>query len=425
MGLPHGTNTCTLGVVASVEAVEAVEADIAEVCGIINAAHARLVGLVAKVIDEDLWCGAGIVSPEHWVAWQCGLGRGRAAQVCMVARRLRDLPANQALLDAGAVSVDQAAVVARCTPVEKDVEVAAQVTEMTVSQLTRVLSRYVFHDDPPPPDPVEEVREVAYGDDGTGIWRLHAAVPLDEGAVIEAAMVAARDRLFHDAENAEERLGVSWADALLLVAERSQSVGASERPDSDRHRVLMHLEADACGDGHQLRLHLGSILPDPLRRYLLCDTTIAPVIHRDGVALSVGRAQHTVADRARRIIEHRDGACRVPGCERRRGLQVHHIIHWEDGGPTDTNNLVCLCRHHHRLHHLGHLGISGNADRPDGVTVTDRWNRRLDRSGKPIRPERPPGDAARAAGIPTPTYHHPPGERLAVDQAWFGDPIPA
>ena len=29
----------------------------------------------------------------------------------------------------------------------------------------------------------------------------------------------------------------------------------------------------------------------------------------------------------------------------------HHIIHWSDGGPTELENLVSLCRPHHRTVH--------------------------------------------------------------------------
>ena len=337
----------------SADPVDALEAEMAQVCGILNAAHARLVGLVARVIDEDLWCGAGILSPEHWVAWRCGVSAGRARQVCTVARRLRELPVNQGLLDAGAISVDQAAVVARYAPVEKDSEVAAQATEMTVAQLTRVLSKYKFTVEPEPvPAPLVETREVSFGADDDGVWRLRAAVPVDEGAVIEAALVACRDRIFHDTADPEDRREVCWADALGLMAERSQAQGATERPHSDRHRVLLHLEADDDGTG-RLTVHQGLVLPDSLRRYLLCDTTVTPVIRVHGVPVSVGRAQHTVPDRTRRLIEHRDGVCRVPGCESRRGLQVHHLVHWEDGGATDTANLCCLCAKHHRMHHRG------------------------------------------------------------------------
>jgi HNH endonuclease len=32
-------------------------------------------------------------------------------------------------------------------------------------------------------------------------------------------------------------------------------------------------------------------------------------------------------------------------------IDGHHIIHWADGGPTELENLVSLCRPHHRAVH--------------------------------------------------------------------------
>ncbi len=47
-------------------------------------------------------------------------------------------------------------------------------------------------------------------------------------------------------------------------------------------------------------------------------------------------------------------------------------MHWEDGGPTDTANLVALCGFHHRLHHRGGLGIAGRWVHPDGERLDPR-----------------------------------------------------
>jgi hypothetical protein len=41
----------------------------------------------------------------------------------------------------------------------------------------------------------------------------------------------------------------------------------------------------------------------------------------------------------------------MPGCHRTHGLDGHHIQHWAHGGRTDLDNLVLLCRYHHRLFH--------------------------------------------------------------------------
>ncbi|NND74773.1 MAG: HNH endonuclease, partial [Ilumatobacter sp.] len=97
-------------------------------------------------------------------------------------------------------------------------------------------------------------------------------------------------------------------------------------------------------------------------------------------------------------------------------LEVHHIIHWLDGGPTDTWNLVALCPHHHRLHHHGRLGITGNADDPDGIEFSFAAGDRIHASG--ARPEPPGAPPPQPAG----TYQHPFGERLESRWLYFNPP---
>ena len=70
----------------------------------------------------------------------------------------------------------------------------------------------------------------------------------------------------------------------------------------------------------------------------------------DGSVLDVGRKTRTVPPALRRALDHRDGGCRFPGCGLR-FCDVHHIKHWADGGETRLDNLVLLCRRHHRAVH--------------------------------------------------------------------------
>ncbi|HKV88617.1 MAG TPA: HNH endonuclease signature motif containing protein, partial [Candidatus Dormibacteraeota bacterium] len=56
----------------------------------------------------------------------------------------------------------------------------------------------------------------------------------------------------------------------------------------------------------------------------------------------------------RKALKTRDGHCRWPGCERPASwCDGHHLVHWAQGGGTDLENLVMLCRRHHRLVHEG------------------------------------------------------------------------
>ncbi|MGH8949398.1 MAG: HNH endonuclease, partial [Acidimicrobiia bacterium] len=58
----------------------------------------------------------------------------------------------------------------------------------------------------------------------------------------------------------------------------------------------------------------------------------------------------TIPPALRRAIIHRDGnTCTADGCPSTHRLQVHHIIPWSQGGPTDPDNLITLCWYHHQI----------------------------------------------------------------------------
>lgn len=405
---------------------DAIEEEIAQVCGTLNATAGRLVSLIARALETKACEGTGIHSPEQWVAWKCGVSGGRARRLVAIARRLPELRETVSALRAGELSEDQVAVVCGHAPADADAEVATFARQATVSQLSRTLRRYTWkpglEDDAEEGKPAEaEPRDVGFGTTEEGGWRLSAILPPDEGALVERALDTARRALIE--EGRLER--PTWADALLAMADRSLGAAAASRPHHDRHLIVVHLRGDDDNhddndghDGHSAHAHVhgGPPLPDALRRLLGCDGRVRPLNEVNGVALSVGRTQRIVPERTRMAIEERDGACRVPGCERSRWLQVHHVTHWEDGGATDTANLVALCARHHRLHHLGELDIAGNADDADGMVFTDAKGRQLTGCGRPA----PPSEV-----MVTGTWRHPCGERLDPRWVHFREPLPS
>jgi hypothetical protein len=350
-----------------------------------------------------------------------------------MARRIPELPATRAALESGEISDEQAAVICRHAPTAIDDEVATLARAASVTQLQRVLGPYA-HPEPPPdesepespePEP-EERRRVSFGFDDEGSWRLSALLPADEGALWERALGEAREARFRarqsDAAEASAA-DVSWADALVAVAERSLAAAAAMRPHHDRHLVLLHLNTEPGGEtgGH---LHLGPGLSPGLRRYLSCDARMRAVLETAGTPVSVGRALRIVPERTRVLVEERDRGCRVPGCDRSRWLQIHHVAHWEDGGATDTANLVALCGPHHRAHHLGRLGIAGDADDPEGLVFSDHRGRRLTGTGRPAPPLPTLDDAARRLKLDAAPYVHPSGERLDAHWVHFNEAAP-
>jgi len=229
-----------------------------------------------------------------------------------------------------------------------------------------------------------------------------------------------RDELFH-AQGPDSEIEVTWADALVAMADASLAAKGAGRPQPERYLTLLHLQTDPVGSSHG-RVHLGPPLPQSLRRLLTCDGLIKPITEIGEVAVNVGRTQRIGPTRTRIVIEDRDRGCRVPGCANRRWTEVHHIVHWEDGGPTDTTNLVSLCGPHHRMHHQGQLGITGAPDKADGLEFTNDQGRRLRAGPTPVPPGDPPADAAHELGLPHPRWLHPTGEQADPKCIWFREP---
>jgi hypothetical protein len=285
------------------------------------------------------------------------------------------LPVSYLAFREGRLSLDQMYTIARRVPARFDEQACELAVMCTPSQLDRLFKRY------PWPEPLTgeerqsgKVRDTTtHFDDDGDLW-LRACLPAEQGVVVDTALRAHYDALMHDwlaEKTIAERTGngfttpkPTWSDALERMAVRSLEAEAAERSGSWRVQTILHVDLDTL----VAQAHLGPALPDAVRRSLTCDSTFRILYERAGVALGVGRQSRDIPERTRMAVEHRDGGCRVPGCTAR-VVQIHHVKHWEDGGPTDTANLIAVCPAHHRMHHRGELGIEGSdADRRDGIS---------------------------------------------------------
>jgi hypothetical protein len=93
--------------------------------------------------------------------------------------------------------------------------------------------------------------------------------------------------------------------------------------------------------------------PEVARR-IACDCRLRAVLREpSGRAVGIGRRSRNVPQWLLRELHSRDDGCCFPGCGTRRFTAAHHIVHWGRGGATDLDNLVLVCRFHHKLVHEG------------------------------------------------------------------------
>ncbi len=120
----------------------------------------------------------------------------------------------------------------------------------------------------------------------------------------------------------------------------------------------------------------GVPLPPVTVRRLCCEGKIIPIVlNGDGVPVDVGREQRLANRAQRRALRAMYRTCAFSGCDVAfNRCEIHHLLEWDHRGPTDLNNMLPLCSHHHHLVHEADWQLHLAADRtltirqPDGRT---------------------------------------------------------
>ncbi|OFB44906.1 hypothetical protein BA059_01910, partial [Mycolicibacterium sp. (ex Dasyatis americana)] len=346
--------------------------ELSQLCGQRNAIDGRIVDIVAELERDELCEATGARSITALVAWKTGVAPRHAETMVAVARRLGQFPRCAEALREGRLSLDQVGVIAENAADGSDAHYAELASVATVRQLRTAVKLQPRPDPDPKPEPRRSFTQV----EGNGYTTYRITLPRLDAATFDAARQAHHDALVaewkrdHEAVDEQAPPFPDHVDAFMRLVEAGWDTEAARRPHGQHTTVVMHLNVT----DRVAALHLGPVLTDEQRRYMLCDATCEVWLERQGQPISVGRATRTISRRLRRALEHRDRCCVVPGCGATRGLHAHHIVHWEDGGRTDLDNLVLVCPYHHRAHHQGGITITGPAHR---LVVTDP-------TGKPL-----------------------------------------
>ena len=356
-GLRHQAETAALGDA------------IAELAARIQAATYGLLVMVREFDEREGW-GEGFMSCAHWLNWRTGLAMGAAREKVRVARALGELPQLSAAMRRGAISYSKVRAITRVATPETEerlLDFARCATAAHVERLVRAWRRV---------DRIEEAanerryksRHLDTWVDEDGMLVVRGRLSPEVGAVVQRALEAAADRLYHESEDnpqgrtagpeqdgrASMSMGQRRADALGLLAESALAADLDRGTAGDRYQVVVHVDDDVLQDDTgkgQAALEDGVRVPAETARRIACDASRVVMRHGpDGTAMDVGRKTRTIPPAIRRALASRDHRCRFPGCESRH-CDAHHVRHWADGGATRLDNLLLLCRRHHRAVH--------------------------------------------------------------------------
>jgi hypothetical protein len=348
--------------------IEALEEEIVYLSAHLHAGEHRFLTLVAEYDRLRGWEVAGHRSCAHWLAFRTGFDLGACRERVRAARALAELPEISASISRGELSFSAVRALTRVATPENETDLLDLARGCTTAQLERMVRGFKLGSRQDEADREKErfeSRTFSVFPDEEGMYEVKGKLTPEVGALLMRAVEAASDALYHERKNVSAETSFQdaahrRADALGLVAERALAAGFGENAPvsgtkAERYQVLLHVDAETLkeeGSGlGQSELEDGTRVSAETSRRLSCDAAVVEIGHgRDGSVLDVARKTRTIPPAVRRALEVRDRGCRFPGCGLR-FTDAHHIKHWADGGETGLNNLLLLCRHHHRLLH--------------------------------------------------------------------------
>ncbi|MCA1832095.1 MAG: DUF222 domain-containing protein [Actinomycetota bacterium] len=306
--------------------------------------------LASRRVDETrAWRSSGSSSAIAWMADQMGSTLRHAATALNTAELLDELPEVREAFVEGRLSEAQAAEISAAAVIDRSAEreLVALAGHATLAAL-RERSRDVIAAATGDENKFERIRRRRYfrsWTDRDGAVRIDGLLAPDDAAPFLAVVKIRTHTLQEDAQRAGERelLEAYAADALVSL------VDGNGAPDAVVH---VHISSEAFERGHTIagetcRIDgVGPISVGAARR--LAAGSIVKILESDGTDVRrVAHAGRTIPAKIRTALEARDPHCVVPGCSRRYGLEIDHIVPFAEGGLTRLDNLARLCRWHH------------------------------------------------------------------------------
>jgi hypothetical protein len=334
------------------------------------AAEGEIVVRLGEIDRRQAFRDEGATSSETWAAERFGVSTPTARALTRVGAKAWDMPHLVGSLCAGDVSLDKVRTVAEVATPETERHLRDRAQQCTVRELADIARSTVKSDAATSASQSKskseyERRFLRFNDQFRTVV---AQLPAECYAEARTALEAWAREVPTDGETPwDHRLCDGFSE---MIRSTWASDSTSERATTvSPHMVVVHVPLDALvDDGVDPTELAGELEQDGLIdcetvQRIACDATIAVAVDDDvGHTMYEGRARRFPTDSQRREVMRRDRNCRFPGCTNVIFTNVHHIVPWEPGGPTDLDNLALLCLHHHHLVHSDGWTLNGNAN---------------------------------------------------------------
>jgi hypothetical protein len=361
-------------------------ARLVELAALSERVQAELVRTAAQWDATAAWAEDGALSGASWLAVRTRMTRADAVRLIRTGRLVQANDATAEALAAAVVSAPRVELLATVARGREELyadheDGLLRAAEALAADDFAILARRwrsMADDELAREDAFEvfERRHLHVSSTLFGTVRIDGELDPEGGATLLAALDALDTPDPVDGPFPARTLSQRRADALVQLAAASRSGETGSQRGHARASVVADIDTLAGNppaDLTAIRLDLERV--GPIARItalrLTCDASISRVLMAGrSEVLDLGRSTRLVTPALCRALQIRDGGCRATGCDRPpEWCDAHHLVHWAEGGETNLDNLVLLCRRHHVLFHEGGWHLARG---PDGTLVATR-----------------------------------------------------
>jgi hypothetical protein len=324
----------------------------------------------------------GAVCPlPAWLRAATGVSGHAAGRRVRTSVALRELPLVEEAVVAGSITPEHGRVLTRLVgAIEPQALLASQQPLLEVARRTdpEQLAQFVRHQIatwcPPRLEDEEQAAEdrrfFAYRNTHRGSWRGSFELP---DAAMEQVLTVLEPLARRDGNDDKRSAGQRRADAFGDVFGLALRHGDLPDAGGSPPRLTYVLPPLDDRSGREFALHLDrhpgadcatGAWTGPATKALVetlqCESRAERLtVEADGRIVSLEAFTDTVTRPQRRAVAARDRCCVAKGCTRPPAFcDVHHLRALADGGATEVDNLVLLCRRHHVMWHRGMLTLT-------------------------------------------------------------------
>ena len=332
----------------------------------IDALSTRFSLSVAEVERRGIPQATHRLSATGWLERFCSLTRNEASGTVKTARALSHMPLVRAKALTGEIPYRSVRFLAHARDrhpsefVDQERMFTDAAVHLSPGELWRVINaweqRVDYEQSLDDVRALDRLRSFSISPIGNGLYDLRGTLTTEAAHVVTTAIEALVNPANIDATDNRSPAQMrhdALVDTCHFFLDHNPDAATS---GGDKPHITVTVPYETLtGENRELGELDGSPVDPELIRKWACDAGIVRIVtDGDSQPLDVGRRIRTATSAIRRAVEFRDGGCVWPGCEAPASwCDVHHIVHWADGGETSADNCELLCRRHHTDTHDG------------------------------------------------------------------------